>query len=78
MEAGLSMSDDIQPHDQGVQHLFGATESAVTYPIARNDLNDSEFTGVVFPPDGATLYANIQEPGIMPAITGPWRRSPRR
>ncbi|MEU8764195.1 alkaline phosphatase PhoX [Streptomyces sp. NPDC048659] len=63
---------------EGVQHLFGATESGRTYPIARNDLNDSEFTGVCFSPDGDTLFANIQEPGIMLAITGPWRRQPRR
>ncbi|MET9481188.1 alkaline phosphatase PhoX [Streptomyces sp. NPDC006638] len=71
---GLILAED----GEGVQHLFGATESGVTYPIARNDLNDSEFTGVVFSPDGAVLYANIQEPGIMLAVTGPWRRSPRR
>ncbi|MFE3829485.1 alkaline phosphatase PhoX [Streptomyces sp. NPDC059092] len=71
---GLVIAED----GQGLQHLFGATESGRTYPIARNDLNDSEFTGVVFSPDGRTLFANIQEPGIMLAVTGPWRRSPRR
>ncbi|MFF2064424.1 alkaline phosphatase PhoX [Streptomyces sp. NPDC058200] len=70
---GLVIAED----GEGVQHLFGATERGRTYPLARNDLNDSEFTGVVFSPDGRTLYANIQEPGIMLAITGPWRRSPR-
>jgi secreted PhoX family phosphatase len=37
----------------------------------------SEFTGVTFSPDGRTLYANIQEPGIMLAITGPWKRRRR-
>ncbi|MFF9198057.1 alkaline phosphatase PhoX [Streptomyces sp. NPDC014779] len=71
---GLVIAED----GEGVQHLFGATESGRTYPIARNDLNDSEFTGVVFSPDGDTLFANIQDPGIMVAITGPWRRQPRR
>ncbi|MFG2645378.1 alkaline phosphatase PhoX [Streptomyces sp. NPDC048370] len=71
---GLVIAED----GEGVQHLFGATERGRTYPIARNDLNDSEFTGVVFSPDGDTLYANIQDPGIMLAITGPWRRQPRR
>ncbi|MEU6978006.1 MULTISPECIES: alkaline phosphatase PhoX [unclassified Streptomyces] len=71
---GLVIAED----GEGVQHLFGATESGRTYPIARNDLNDSEFTGVVFSPDGDTLFANIQDPGIMLAITGPWRRQPRR
>jgi secreted PhoX family phosphatase len=67
----------------GVQHLFGALDDGSTYPLARNELNIgteqapeySEFTGVTFSPDGATLYANIQTPGIMLAITGPWRRN---
>ncbi|QKV97921.1 DUF839 domain-containing protein [Streptomyces sp. NA02950] len=75
---GLVIAED----GEGIQHLFGATEDGRTYPIARNELNIgsaeepefSEFTGVVFSPDGHTLYANIQDPGIMLAITGPWRR----
>ncbi|MER6998424.1 alkaline phosphatase PhoX [Streptomyces sp. NPDC000410] len=67
---GLVIAED----GEGVQHLFGATERGRTYPIARNELNDSEFTGVVFSPDGRTLYANIQEPGMLLAITGPWKR----
>ncbi|WP_414504213.1 alkaline phosphatase PhoX [Streptomyces sp. NEAU-L66] len=77
---GLIIAED----GEGIQHLFGATESGRTYPIARNELNVgtaakpefSEFTGVVFSPDGRTLFANIQTPGIMLAITGPWRRQP--
>ncbi|GAA5209261.1 PhoX family protein [Streptomyces thinghirensis] len=79
---GLVIAED----GDGVQHLFGATDSGRTYPIARNDLNVgseeepeySEFTGVTFSPDGKTLYANIQDPGIMLAITGPWKRQKRR
>ncbi|MEU3732711.1 alkaline phosphatase PhoX [Streptomyces sp. NPDC033538] len=79
---GLVIAED----GDGVQHLFGATDSGRTYPIARNDLNVgseddpeySEFTGVTFSPDGRTLYANIQDPGIMLAITGPWKRQKRR
>ncbi|MFH8349394.1 alkaline phosphatase PhoX [Streptomyces sp. NPDC018045] len=75
---GLIIAED----GEGVQHLFGATDDGRTYPIARNDLNIgtaeapeySEFTGPVFAPDGRTLFANIQEPGIMLAIRGPWRR----
>ncbi|GAA0600278.1 alkaline phosphatase PhoX [Streptomyces crystallinus] len=77
---GLVIAED----GEGIQHLFGATDSGRTYPIARNELNQgteqapeySEFTGVTFSPDGRTLFANIQEPGIMLAITGPWRRQP--
>ncbi|UUN26189.1 PhoX family protein [Streptomyces sp. FIT100] len=76
---GLIIAED----GEGIQHLFGATERGRTYPIARNELNMgteeepeySEFAGVVFSPDGRTLYASIQTPGIMLAITGPWRRS---
>ncbi|TDT25950.1 hypothetical protein EV562_117114 [Streptomyces sp. BK208] len=79
---GLVIAED----GEGVQHLFGATDSGRTYPIARNELNQgtedepeySEFTGVTFSPDGRTLYANIQTPGIMLAITGPWKRQKRR
>lgn len=79
---GLVIAED----GEGIQHLFGATESGRTYPIARNELNAgtaekpeySEFTGVTFSPDGKTLFANIQTPGIMLAITGPWKRQPRQ
>ena len=79
---GLIIAED----GEGVQHLFGATEDGRTYPLARNDLNIgtaeepefSEFTGPVFSPDGRTLFANIQDPGIMLAITGPWKRQRRQ
>ncbi|MFB7501841.1 alkaline phosphatase PhoX [Streptomyces sp. NPDC056161] len=79
---GLVIAED----GEGLQHLFGATDSGRTYPIARNELNIgtteepeySEFTGVTFSPDGKTLYANIQTPGIMLAITGPWKRHTKR
>ena len=37
-------------------------------------LRKSMFTGVVFAPDGQTLYANIQEEGYTFAITGPFAR----
>lgn len=78
---GLVLAED----GEGVSHLFGATESGRTYPIARNDLNIgteeepeySEFAGVTFSPDGRTLFANIQTPGILLAITGPWKRQRR-
>ncbi|GAA3171813.1 MULTISPECIES: alkaline phosphatase PhoX [Streptomyces] len=78
---GLIIAED----GEGVQHLFGATDDGRTYPIARNELNIgtaeepeySEFTGPVFSPDGRTLFVNIQEPGLMVAVTGPWRRQDR-
>ncbi|MEV0635614.1 alkaline phosphatase PhoX [Streptomyces sp. NPDC050619] len=78
---GLILAED----GEGISHLFGATDSGRTYPIARNDLNVgteeepeySEFAGVTFSPDGTTLFANIQTPGILVAITGPWKRQKR-
>ncbi|WLW55972.1 alkaline phosphatase PhoX [Streptomyces sp. YU58] len=78
---GIVLAED----GEGVSHLFGATDSGRTYPIARNDLNIgteeepeySEFAGVTFSCDGKTLYANIQDPGILVAITGPWKRQKR-
>ncbi|MFJ5233830.1 alkaline phosphatase PhoX [Kitasatospora sp. NPDC088391] len=75
---GLIIAED----GNGLQHLFGTTTDGRTYALARNELNlgtaeapeFSEFTGVTFSHDGRTLFANIQEPGIMLAITGPWHR----
>ncbi|MEV5884413.1 alkaline phosphatase PhoX [Streptomyces sp. NPDC052020] len=78
---GLVVAED----GDGAQHLFGATDRGRTYPIARNELNIgteeepeySEFAGVTFSPDGKTLFAGIQKPGILLAITGPWKRQRR-
>ena len=75
---GVIMAED----GEGQQHMFGATTEGVTYPMARNELNIgtaqapefSEFTGPVYSPDGRYLFANVQTPGIMYAITGPWKR----
>ncbi len=43
-------------------------------PLARNLYSESELTGVCFAPDGQTLFANLQQPGISLAITGPFRQ----
>ena len=59
---------------EGVQHLVGVTDRGASYALARNDLNDSEFTGPNFSADGSILFANIQSPGYVLAITGPWTR----
>ncbi|MEE1941589.1 alkaline phosphatase PhoX [Streptomyces sp. TRM 70361] len=75
---GVILAED----GEGLQHLLGADDSGRTYPIARNELNIgtagepeyAEFAGVCFARDGRTLYACVQEPGIMFAITGPWER----
>ncbi|HEY5858188.1 MAG TPA: alkaline phosphatase PhoX, partial [Aldersonia sp.] len=54
-------------------HLIGVTAAGEPFPIARNELNDSEFCGAAFSADGTTLFVNIQSPGLTLAITGPWR-----
>ncbi len=59
---------------QGLQHLFGATDAGQTFPLARNDVDDNEFTGPAYSLDERILFANLQTPGTMFAITGPWRR----
>ena len=65
---GLILAED----GEGLQHLVGVTEKGRSYPLARNDLNGSEFTGPTFSEDGKILFANIQSPGHVFAITGSW------
>jgi secreted PhoX family phosphatase len=61
----------------GIQHLVGVTERGTPYVLARNDFNDSEFAGPTFSADGRILYASVQAPGFVFAITGPWHRRRR-
>lgn len=57
----------------GVNHLVGTTTSGEPFFLARNELDgDSEFTGPTFSTDKATLFACIQTPGHVFAITGPF------
>ncbi|MEU0567974.1 alkaline phosphatase PhoX [Nonomuraea sp. NPDC005983] len=69
-DGGLILAED----GEGLSHLVGVTKQGNPYPLARNELNDSEFTGPTFNADGSILFANIQTPGYVFAITGPWRR----
>jgi secreted PhoX family phosphatase len=67
------------------QHLWGLTAAGALFPFARNavkldgtrgfagDFTDAEWAGACFSPDGRWLFANIYEPGLTVAITGPWR-----
>jgi uncharacterized protein len=54
------------------QWLVGIGNDGGTFPFAFNAMSDSEFTGATFTPDGQTLFANIQDPGLTLAIWGPW------
>jgi uncharacterized protein len=56
----------------GENFLRGVTPDGELYNFARNALNDSEFAGACFSPDGHTLFVNIQTPGITLAIWGTW------
>ena len=67
---GLIIAED----GDGVQHLVGATDSGETFFFARNEFNDSEFAGPTFSTDKKTLFANIQSPGYVFAIQGPFRK----
>jgi hypothetical protein len=65
---GLMMAED----GNGSIHIVGLTEHGVAFPMARSELKDSEFTGPTFSHDAKVLFANIQYPGYVFAITGPW------
>ncbi len=56
----------------GPDRLVGMTPDGEVYPFASNVLDESELTGVVFSPDGTTLFVNMQGVGATVAITGPW------
>jgi secreted PhoX family phosphatase len=67
---GVIMAED----GDGASHLLGSTDAGEVFFFARNDLNDSEFTGPTFSRDKRTLFASIQSPGITFAITGPFTK----
>jgi uncharacterized protein len=54
------------------QWLVGITDEGRVFPFAKNALNDEEFAGATFSPDGRTLFVNLQSPGLTYAIWGPW------
>ncbi|MFI6284969.1 alkaline phosphatase PhoX [Streptomyces sp. NPDC051018] len=64
----------------GAQHVIGVTRRGEVYEMARNRQNLGtpgapewgEFAGVVFSPDGETMYVNCYRPGTTFAVTGPW------
>jgi secreted PhoX family phosphatase len=59
----------------GKSHLVGASESGEAFFFARNDdPGDSEFTGPTFSQDKKILFANVQSPGYVYAIQGPFRK----
>ena len=59
----------------GEQNLVGVQPDGRIYRFGHNAMNNSEFAGACFSPDGSTLFVNIQKAGLTLAITGPWKRS---
>ena len=57
---------------KGEQFLIGITSKGRYYKFARNALNNSEFAGVCFAPNGQTMFVNIYHPGMTLAIWGEW------
>jgi secreted PhoX family phosphatase len=57
-----------------INRVMGVTPGGQVYPFARNRLNDSEFAGPTFAPDGKTFFVNFQNPGLTFAIWGPFKQ----
>ena len=56
--------------------LRGLSRKGDLFDFAENVLNDSEFTGACFSPDGKSLFVNVQDPGITYEIRGPFHKGP--
>jgi secreted PhoX family phosphatase len=68
---GVMIAED----GDGTNHLVGTTDRGDVFFFARNDdPGDSEFAGPTFSRDGRILFVNIQTPGWVFAVQGPWRR----
>jgi hypothetical protein len=61
---------NITPGDTGALMAAGHNPEA----IGTGDFSGQEWAGATFSPDGKTLFANIQTPGITFAITGPFSK----
>ena len=59
---------------KGIDRLIGIKPDGSTYVTAENSLNNAEFAGANFSPDGKILFVNIYSPTMTIAITGPWKK----
>jgi secreted PhoX family phosphatase len=67
---------------EGQQYVRGLTPGGAIFDLGKNLLNQTEFAGACFSPDGRVLFVNIQgsgrdsgtEQGRTLAIRGPWER----
>ena len=75
---GIVMCEDGEEE----QYLRGLTPQGAIFDLGKNILNDTEFAGACFSPDGRVLFVNIMgstldsgtEEGRTLAIRGPWKR----
>jgi uncharacterized protein len=66
--------DDAVEDGDVINRIMGITPDGQVYPFASNRLNDSEFAGPTFSPDGSTFFVNFQNPGYTFAIWGPFQQ----
>lgn len=59
----------------GQQFIVGVEPNGVLFQIARNALDNSEFAGACFSPDGRFMLVNSQGLGVTYLIEGPWREA---
>lgn len=62
----------VVPHN----FLRGLSRKGDLFDFAENLINDSEFTGACFSPDGKSLFVNRQSPGLTFEIRGPFGNGP--
>jgi secreted PhoX family phosphatase len=63
----------------GSQFVRGLTLEGRIFDVVQNPVNEGEFAGATFSPDGRTLFVNtqgfsVEQPGITFAIWGPWEQ----
>ena len=69
---GTISIEDSTINQQTSLDIPGRNTTSYGSVIAENFLNNAEFAGVNFAPDGKTLFVNIYSPTMTIAITGPW------
>jgi hypothetical protein len=79
--SGDSDGHPLAPGIAEVNRLIGIGLAGETFEFAVNRLNDSEFAGATFSPDGEILFVNLfgdaaPGSGMTCAIWGPWERGP--
>jgi secreted PhoX family phosphatase len=68
----LWFAEDETVEGNNRNRMAGITPDGQVYVFASNRLNNSEFAGPAFSPDGKTFFVNLQNPGITLAIWGPF------